>query len=135
MPLPGLKAATLFYLNALQSDQLVKATNEIGDGLTVFTGWILAINQAGDNFLADLQDFTPSRQSHSPRREKTARVSSATPPVCDRIGDQKLSFMPSCMIRGSRVEVTSLYSEEMRLVEAQQMGLVWLKVLKVSKRN
>src|SRR5229473_3558953 len=39
------------------------------------------------------------------------------------------------MMRGSRVEVTRLYSEEMRLVEAQQMGLVWLKVLKVSQRS
>ena len=39
------------------------------------------------------------------------------------------------MMRGSRVEVTVLYSVEMRLVEPQQMGLVWLKVLKVSQRN
>ena len=69
-----MKAAILSYLNALQSDQLVKAANEIGDGLPVFTGWILAISQAADNFLADLQDFTPSRQSHSAQREKTARV-------------------------------------------------------------
>ena len=63
-----MKAAILSYLNALHSDQLVKAANEIADALPVFTGWILAINQAGDNFLADLQDFTPSRQSHSAQR-------------------------------------------------------------------
>jgi len=28
-----------------------------------------------------------------------------------------------------------LYNVDMRLVDAQQIGLVWLKVLKVSKRN
>src|SRR6266849_4147873 len=84
MPLPGLKAAILSYLNALHSDQLVKATSEIGDALPVFTGWILAINEAGDNFLADLQDFTPSRQFHSAQREKAARVTELSRAACLR---------------------------------------------------
>jgi hypothetical protein len=39
------------------------------------------------------------------------------------------------MMRGSRVELTVLNSGEIMLVEVQQMGLVWLNVLKVSKRN
>lgn len=39
------------------------------------------------------------------------------------------------MIRGSRVEVTTLYNVEIRLVDPQQIGLVWLKVLKVSQRS
>lgn len=38
-------------------------------------------------------------------------------------------------MRGSRVEATLLYNVEVRLVEPQQIGLVWLNVLKVSHRN
>lgn len=38
-------------------------------------------------------------------------------------------------MRGSRVDVTLSKKEEIRFVEAQQTGLVWLNVLKVSKRN
>lgn len=50
-------------------------------------------------------------------------------------GNQKLSLSPSCIIRGSRVEVTWLNSVEVKLVDAQQIGLVWLNVLNVSQRN
>jgi len=39
------------------------------------------------------------------------------------------------MIRGSRVEVAVLNNVETKLVEPQQIGLVGLKVLKVSQRN
>src|SRR5690349_1060036 len=39
------------------------------------------------------------------------------------------------MIRGSRVDDIVLYSDEIILVEPQQIGLVWLKVLNVSQRN
>src|SRR5882762_1300952 len=39
------------------------------------------------------------------------------------------------MMRGSRVEDIWLYSDEIMLVEPQQIGLVWLKVLNVSQRN
>ena len=53
----------------------------------------------------------------------------------EETADQKLTFMPICIIRGSRVEVTWLNSEEVKLSEAQQIGLVWLNVLKVSHRN
>ena len=38
-------------------------------------------------------------------------------------------------MRGSRVEVIGLYSVEVKFVEPQQIGFVWLKVLNVSKRN
>src|SRR5712692_1837169 len=43
--------------------------------------------------------------------------------------------MPSFMMRGSRVDAIVLYNDEIMLVESQQIGLVWLKVLKVSQRN
>src|SRR6266853_3257143 len=39
------------------------------------------------------------------------------------------------MMRGSRVDAIVLYNDEIILVEPQQIGLVWLKVLKVSQRN
>ncbi len=39
------------------------------------------------------------------------------------------------MMRGSRVEITVLYSVDVKLVDPQQTGFVWLKVLKVSMRN
>src|SRR5215472_14297281 len=39
------------------------------------------------------------------------------------------------MMRGSRVELMLLNNVDEKLVEAQQMGFVWLKVLKVSARN
>ena len=48
---------------------------------------------------------------------------------------QKLSFSPSCIMRGSRVDVTLLNKLEVKLSEAQQIGLVWLKVLNVSQRS
>src|SRR5579885_3185131 len=38
-------------------------------------------------------------------------------------------------MRGSRVDVTVLNSVDAKLVEAQQIGLVWLNVLNVSRRN
>ena len=41
-------------------------------------------NQAGANFLADLQDFTPSRQSDSAHREKAAPVTELSRPACLR---------------------------------------------------
>src|ERR1700686_4681019 len=43
--------------------------------------------------------------------------------------------MPSCMIRGSRVEPTLLKLDDAKLGDAQKMGLVCLKVLNVSQRN
>src|SRR5882724_6324984 len=43
--------------------------------------------------------------------------------------------MPSCMMRGSRVEVTVLNEGEVAFNEAQQIGLAWLKVLNVSQRS
>ena len=39
------------------------------------------------------------------------------------------------MIRGSRVEVIWLNRVDAKLVDPQQIGLVWLKVLNVSQRN
>src|SRR5258705_90142 len=39
------------------------------------------------------------------------------------------------MMRGSRVELTVLNNGEVAFNEAQQIGLVWLKVLNVSQRN
>src|SRR6267142_3160858 len=39
------------------------------------------------------------------------------------------------MMRGSRVELTVLNNDEVAFNEAQQIGLVWLKVLNVSQRN
>src|SRR5260370_38101671 len=39
------------------------------------------------------------------------------------------------MIRGSRVDAIVLYNDEIMLVEPQQIGFVWLKVLKVSQRS
>jgi hypothetical protein len=63
-------------------------------------------------------------------------VYSYWPPIAEQNpGNQKLSLSPSCIIRGSRVEVTSLNSVEVKLVDAQQIGLVWLNVLNVSQRN
>src|SRR5260370_41293200 len=38
-------------------------------------------------------------------------------------------------MRGSRVDAIVLYNDEIMLVEPQQIGFVWLKVLKVSQRN
>src|SRR5262249_45828639 len=43
--------------------------------------------------------------------------------------------MPSCMMRGSRVELTVLNTADVALRDAQQIGLVWLNVLNVSQRN
>src|SRR5215469_4623544 len=49
--------------------------------------------------------------------------------------DQKLNFIANCTMRGSRVEVTVLNAVDAKLVEAQQIGLVWLNALNDSARN
>lgn len=79
-----------------------------------------------------------SRKQDGRRLSLTAPFTeSKTPHSTTALGveNQKFSFMPSCMMRGSRVLVTWLNTAEVAVSEPQQIGFVWLNVLKVSQRS